>query len=111
MPPHPSGRQAPSSVSAPPRGLRALEADLEVVASPLALWTRLLVAAVLASAFGGVGLIMTLSGSLELFDPADSRFGSSVGALAIGLIACAIAAVCIRAGRASFKAYRLRGLL
>jgi len=108
---HPTGDQAPPPLSASARGLRALEADFDVVASPLALRMRLLIAAVLGCVFGGVGLIMTLSVAFALLHPTSAPLGNGVGALAIGIAALAVSVVCFKGGLATFRAYRQRGLL
>ena len=111
MPTRPAGDEASASVSISGRGLRALEADLAVVASPWALRIRLLVAAVLGSLFLGFGLAITVRLCVSVFDGTLNDFGSPIGPGLLGLATSAIGLVIVAAGWASFKGYRSRGLL
>jgi hypothetical protein len=89
-----------------------LEADFEVMASPVLLWIRVLIAPVLGLVFGGLGLSMFLGGAFGLLDQADSPgIGSAFGALTIGVGALAASSVVFKAGWATFRAYRKRDLV
>ena len=108
----PDSHQDPRPTPGPSRGMRMLEADFEVMASPPLLWMRVLVSPILGVTFAEIGLSFFLGGVMGLIDQAKAvGLGSVLGALAIGVAALAISAVVFRAGWTTFRAYRKRGLL
>ena len=65
----------------------------------------------LGCVFGGVGLLMIISGSIGLLDRSVGTFGGAAAALAIGFAAFCISVIVLAAGRMTYRAYRKRGLL
>jgi hypothetical protein len=99
------------SVSLSRRGVEALDAGLEVVSSPVALWLRLGVALVLGVGFSGPGFLI-LIGFVDTVLTGSSRMdGNGFAAVSIGLVATAIGAGCFAAGVATYRAYRRRSLI
>ena len=106
----PSGDK-PGGVSWSRSGVESFDAGLEVVSSPSALWLRLSIAGILGSVFGGIGLIMLLSGVVEMADRSNPQYGSPLGPLAVGIAALFLGGLCFAGGWATYKSYRRRGLI
>jgi hypothetical protein len=99
------------SVSLSWRGVEALDAGLEVVSSPVALWLRLGVALVLGVVFSGPGLLILIGFVDTVLTGSDRPDGNGFAAVSIGLVATAIGVGCFAAGIATYRTYSRRGLI
>jgi len=93
------------------RGVAAVDAGLEVVSSPVALWVRLGIAGVLGSVLTGLG---TMVGFIVIASAAAgplNDFGSPIGPVVGGAACIALGAIVFAGGWSTFKAYRRRGLI
>jgi len=99
------------SVSLSQRRVEALDAGLEVVSAPWALWLRLCFALVLGTGFLAFGLFVFAGLAGSTVDGTFNDYGGPLWPAVGGLVCLALGAIVVRGGWSTFKAFRSRSLL